>query len=198
MTQVTLAEFSRLKSVSRKTVSEWKSEGRIVIVDGKVDVEASQKKLLRNSGHRAKGRRAAVTPPTARAAKVTPDLHDGTAEVTTVPAVYASGVTYDNPANLPPAVLDMSTAISGGASDLAFALVPHLPVDTVRGIVETWTRKQRAGWVGGKGLPDAIADDHWPGPPLGYARWSEHPLFTGPAVTEAEWAEAAAEAKAGT
>jgi hypothetical protein len=196
MTKVTLAEFSRLKGVSRKTVSEWKSEGRIVIVDGKVDVEASQKKLLHNSGHRAKGRRAAVTPPPARTAKVTPDLHDGAAEVTTVPAVYASSVTYDNPANLPPAVLDMSTAIGGGASDLAFALVHHLPIDTVRGIAGAWVQKQRAGWVGGKGLPDAIADDCWPAPPIGYARWSDHPLFTGPAVTEAEWKEAAAEAGA--
>jgi hypothetical protein len=197
MTQVTLAEFSRLKGVSRKTVSEWKSEGRIVMIDGRVDVEASQKKLLHNSGHRAKGRRAAVTPPTARAAKVTPDLHDGTAEVTTAPAVYANGADFGNPANVPDQVLDMSTAISGGASDLAFALVRHLPLDTVRGIVGAWVSKQRAGWVGGEGLPDAIADDCWPAPPLGYARWSDHPLFSSRAVSEAEWAEAVAEAQAG-
>jgi hypothetical protein len=196
VSKVSQSEFARLKQVSRKTVSEWKREGRIVMVDGLVDVEATQAQLLRNSGHRAKGRRAPVTPPTVRAAKVTPGLHEGAARVTTVPAVYASGATYDNPANLPPAVLDMSTAISGGASDLAFALVHHLPLGTVRGIVGAWVQKQRAGWVGGEGLPDAIADEHWPAPPLGYARWSGHPLFSGPAVTEAEWAEAVAEAKA--
>ena len=48
---VTQAEFSRMKGVSRKTVSEWKREGRIVIVDGMVDVERSQKKLLAASRH---------------------------------------------------------------------------------------------------------------------------------------------------
>ena len=73
---VTQAEFSRMKGVSRKTVSEWKREGRIVIVDGMVDVERSQKKLLAASRHRAKGRRAAVTLPPADGAKVTP--HCGT------------------------------------------------------------------------------------------------------------------------
>ena len=91
----------------------------------------------------------------------------------------------------------MSTAIDGGASDLAFILVHHLPVDAVRGIVAAWVRKQREGWVGGEGLPDAIADDCWPAPPLGFARWADHPLFTEPAVTDAEWEEAATEAETG-
>ncbi len=72
MKQVTLAEFSRLKNVSRKTVSEWKKEGRIVIVDGKVDVEASQEKLMRHSRDRAKGARAAVTPTAVTPTRVTP------------------------------------------------------------------------------------------------------------------------------
>jgi hypothetical protein len=197
MSLVSQAEFARLKKVSRKTVSEWKSEGRIVITGGKVDVEASQKKLLHNSGHRAKGRRAPVTSTAARSAKVTPGLHTRAEEVTTVAAVYADGAVYPNPANLPPAVVDMSTAISGGASDLAFILVQHLGVDQARPMVGQWVQKQRAGWVGGEGLPDAIADDEWPAPPIGYARWSDHPLFTGPAVTDAEWAEAMAEARTG-
>jgi hypothetical protein len=197
MSLVSQAEFARLKKVSGKTVSQWKSEGRIVIVEGKVDVEASQEKLLHNSGHRAKGRRAPVTPTTARAAKVTPDLHDGITGVITQPAVYADGATYDNPANLPPAVVDMSTTISGGASDLAFILLQRIGIDRARPIVDEWVQKQLAGWVGGEDLPDAIADDCWPAPPLGYARWSDHPLFTDPAVTDAEWDEAIAEAKAG-
>jgi hypothetical protein len=77
MTQVTLAEFSRLKSVSKKTVSQWKAEGRITLVEGKVDVEASQEKLLRNSRHRAKGRRAPVTFPADDRLQVTTRLAVG-------------------------------------------------------------------------------------------------------------------------
>lgn len=195
MELISQADFARRKGVTRKTVTAWKREGRLVIVNGNIDVAASQRKLEDGSSHRATKARAPVTSKVVPRRKVTRASRVVDAEVTTVPAIYASGITYGNPANLPDRVLDMSTAIRGGASDLAFALAHHLPADTARGVVAAWVRKQRDGWVGGPGLPDAIADDCWPAPPLGYTRWSDHPLFTDPAVTEAEWVEATAEAR---
>lgn len=55
MATATQADFARLKSVSRATVTNWKRQGRIVMIGDLVDVEASQNRLLRNSSHRAKG-----------------------------------------------------------------------------------------------------------------------------------------------
>jgi hypothetical protein len=43
--RATQAEFARLHSVSRKTVTKWKSEGRIVMAGDLVDVEASNASL---------------------------------------------------------------------------------------------------------------------------------------------------------
>src|SRR5579859_6990272 len=43
--QVTQADFARIHGVSRKTVTRWKSEGRIVMAGDLVDVEASNASL---------------------------------------------------------------------------------------------------------------------------------------------------------
>jgi hypothetical protein len=45
MTQCTQAEFARLQGVSRKTVSEWKTQGYIRMVGDRVDIEASNRTL---------------------------------------------------------------------------------------------------------------------------------------------------------
>jgi hypothetical protein len=77
MNLVSQAEFARRKGVSRKSVSDWKKEGRIVMVDGKVDISASQERLLRTSRRRSKGRRSAVTSATVNGVKVTPSALTG-------------------------------------------------------------------------------------------------------------------------
>jgi phage terminase Nu1 subunit (DNA packaging protein) len=42
---VSQADFARLHGVSRKTVTQWKAEGRLAIVAGEVDVEATDARL---------------------------------------------------------------------------------------------------------------------------------------------------------
>lgn len=41
MTVVSQAEYARMRDVSKKTVTQWKKDGKIVLADGGVDVEAS-------------------------------------------------------------------------------------------------------------------------------------------------------------
>ena len=74
MTQVSQAEFARLKGVSRKTVTQWKNQGRLVVCDGLVDVEATQAQLQNAAGSKAIGQAAPVTPRvTTPVTQVTPD-----------------------------------------------------------------------------------------------------------------------------
>jgi hypothetical protein len=58
------SEFARMKGVSEKSVSVWKREGRLVMVGGMVDAEASQRKLAENAGKRsiAQGKALPETP----------------------------------------------------------------------------------------------------------------------------------------
>ena len=51
---VTQAEFANMKSVTPAAVSQWKSEDRLVVVGKKIDVEASEKRLLRESRFHSK------------------------------------------------------------------------------------------------------------------------------------------------
>jgi hypothetical protein len=190
---ITQAEFARRMNVSRKTVSVWKNEGRLVIFDGNVDEEASRIRLTQCATRRSK--RGGSEPQ-----KVTPELEKGNnavPQVTPAAAIYDPPASYGNPANLPDVVVNAATAISSGAHDLAELLAGHMPLAMLRPLLEAWVQRQRAGWVGGPGLPDAIADeDGWPAPPTGFAHWCNHPLFTRPAITAAEWQEIDANAKA--
>jgi hypothetical protein len=165
MTLVSQAEFSRLKNVSRKTVTDWKKEERIVMVDGKVDVEASQEKLLRNSRRRAKGRRAALSPATAADAQVTgPDC-----------APLA-----DYPAS-------MAVMTTGGASDLAVILLRHgLPRDRVEAIVEEWLAAAR------RSATALLEDDQEP--PAPFEGWADHPAFVEDWLSGTSWEELEGEA----
>lgn len=64
--EISQAEFGRLMGVSRKTITEWKSKGRIVMIGDQVDREASLGKLADAGNVRAKavtsGERSVVTP----------------------------------------------------------------------------------------------------------------------------------------
>jgi phage terminase Nu1 subunit (DNA packaging protein) len=45
MTIVSQAEYSRLRGVSKKTITQWKQEGKLVLAEGGIDVEASDAHL---------------------------------------------------------------------------------------------------------------------------------------------------------
>jgi phage terminase Nu1 subunit (DNA packaging protein) len=47
MTIVSQAEYARMREVSEKTVSVWKKQGKLVLADGGVDVEASDAYLAK-------------------------------------------------------------------------------------------------------------------------------------------------------
>lgn len=53
-TLVSKSEYARMKGVSPPAVTYWARDGRIVVVDGKVDVEASDA-LLAKTGHPSHG-----------------------------------------------------------------------------------------------------------------------------------------------
>jgi len=52
VTTETYAAFARRLGVSKAAVSQWKAAGRLVLVDGRVDVEASQARLAQTKGGR--------------------------------------------------------------------------------------------------------------------------------------------------
>ena len=49
---VSQAEFAKLMNVSRKTVTVWKQDGRLVMTGNKVDVEASKRLIEQTGGTR--------------------------------------------------------------------------------------------------------------------------------------------------
>lgn len=55
MTVVSQAEYARLRSVSKKTITQWKQDGKIVVVDRGVDVEASDALLAKYRSAGLKG-----------------------------------------------------------------------------------------------------------------------------------------------
>ncbi|HQT86361.1 MULTISPECIES: hypothetical protein [Acidiphilium] len=161
--------------MSRKTITQWKSDGRIVMIGNLVDAAASRALVDETTGSLSKKRRgvrAKVTEPARVTGKVT---------------------TYD-PDLVPKSVSDIAWAIDSGAFDLAALLLPATPIDRVKAIVAEWVAAQRRAWVGGKGLPASEADCGWPSPPPGFTRWSDHPLFTEGSVSDADWIEIEAEA----
>ena len=183
---VTQAQFAKMKSVTAAAVSQWKKEGRLVLVDKKVDVAATEERLLKESSYHSKR----IKPASAADVKF-PELN-------VKAAVYADGSVYDNPANLPPGVTDVSVAIFDGAFDLGALLLKHgLPIVEVRYLVDAWIRQQVDGWVGGRpGLPDPACSEDWPEPPLGFEGWRQHPLFTDISLPDHEWEALLAEAGA--
>lgn len=104
MTIVSQAEYARLRGVSRKTVSQWKSQSWLVLRDGGVDVEATDKVLARY-------RRGGVAGNTAKT---------GNSRVgNSGPGSTASGGTRPNRARQPTSVVSEAdgwkTAKAGGA-----------------------------------------------------------------------------------
>ncbi len=182
--KVSQAEFARMMRVSRKTVTKWKGADRILMDGDLVDVERSRDRLLRYTSSSSKAYQGAVT------------LADKPEAQVTDRAVYADGAEYDEFTNLPPEVLTASVAIGSGASEMALLLARHrMPIPQVRQMVGEWVAVQRAGWVGGPGLPSPVSDC-WPEAPIGFVDWYEHPLFLGDPLSPCDWAEIVAETAA--
>lgn len=60
MTKVTQAELARIYSVSRKTITKWKAEGRLALSGKLVDLEETQARLARSATSRTKRVTSAV------------------------------------------------------------------------------------------------------------------------------------------
>lgn len=177
MTLVSQAEFSRLKKVSRKSVTDWKFAGRLVMVGDLVDVERTQEKLLRSSGHRAKGR-LTLLPEAA-------DIAD-TILIVTEPEARPGG----HP-DAPCAVILASVMATSAGIDAAEAVLRHISDERIARDVADWvTEKAIAGAV------EMVEDDY--ARPAGYSTWRDHPLFADPAAHQQphEWGEMVADAAA--
>ena len=90
------------------------------------------------------------------------------------------------PSGMHPLAVNLSAMIGGGAMDAAPILLRHLPLDTVRQIVD-----EMAAYAA-RGAVELLEDDGIP-PPFGMASWTEHPSFARPPMSELDWAQAAAD-----
>lgn len=91
------------------------------------------------------------------------------------------------PSGMHPLAIDLAAMVAGTALDAALILLRHLPLETVRQVVdEMETCSIRAAVE--------LLDDDDIAPPSGMASWAEHPIFVGPHVSEGDWHGAAAEA----
>jgi hypothetical protein len=146
------AMFAQMHRVSRQSVTRWKARGYLVFRGDEVLIEASNAKLA------AAGK--------SRLPVVTPARHPVTDT--------ADKVTISEAASSLACVLD------GTGFDIALALLPHLPMEIVRPLVEHVIAQARVGTV-------EILDEK--GPPPGLSSWGEHEWFTRPPLSEAEWLE---------
>ncbi|MFT8244672.1 hypothetical protein [Roseomonas sp. BN140053] len=188
MQTATQAEFARMHDVARKTVTDWKSRGYVTMIGGRVDVEASNRTL-------ASVGRSRLSPVTlnSRSARLVrqgnADGAEGSAKRVRTARSGAMGNATPAEATLHrhardfPHVLALAT-LASCPGDLALALLDHLPMATVRPLVEGVVAKGRAAAV------ELVEDEDTP---AGFDSWADHPWFTGPPMTEAEWQEIGAE-----
>ena len=160
--QVSQAEFSRQMGVSRKTVTQWKNDGRIAITEGKVDVERSHELLRHYSRGRSKGYLSAM-----QGGNVTGQVSTSAPAGNKPPAVAYPDV--------PRHVVSLVTWADCGADDVAIVLLPLLPESQVRRI----HAELRGQWI--KAGAD-LADMGY-GLPPGFVSWADHPLFNEPSAT---------------
>jgi hypothetical protein len=116
MNLVSQADFAKLKSVSRATVTKWKQRGRLTMVGDMVDAEASQARLVQGAGYFAAGqRRPLATLPAVAGADVPGPVKSL--------AIMAQGTG-----------LDAAEAVlrSGGDADLARAVANWITVKAIQ------------------------------------------------------------------
>jgi hypothetical protein len=165
--QISQAAFARLMDVSRKTVTVWKKQGRIIMVGEHVDVEASRERMARYSTSGSKAFKGAT--------KTLPESNGASPEGNAVAPLA------EYPAS-------MTVMVSGGAGDLAVILLrAGLPRDRAQAVVDEWFGMAR------RSAAELLEEDL--DPPPGFDRWIDHPAFQeGWLASWAGWSEIEAEA----
>ena len=191
---VTQAEFAKMKSVTPAAVSQWKSEDRLVVVGKKIDVEATEERLLRESRFHSKRIKPALN-----LNMKPPELNDGNVKYPDIRAPIVKRVgPWDDAVpvaaidGLPNVAHDYAIATETGADDIALLLLrTGMSEEAVLAVVRAWVALQRKGWL-------EVLDDELD-PPYGAASWAECALFTSPWPNEATspWSEIVAEATYG-
>jgi hypothetical protein len=146
------AMFAKMHRVSRQSVSRWKARGYLVLRGDAVLVEASNARLAAAGKSRL--------PPVTQAG----NQGAGSADKVTLRETASS----------------LACVLDGTGFDIALALLPHLPMEIVRPLVEHVIAQARVGTV-------EILDEK--GLPPGLSSWGEHEWFTRPPLSEAEWLE---------
>ncbi|MBP0446715.1 hypothetical protein J8J14_18215 [Roseomonas sp. SSH11] len=171
MTTASMAEFARLHSVSRKTAYEWKTRGYLRFSGALIDVEASNANL--SAAGRSRLDSVTLKPRIARTVRksVTPRVTGDTAWSAEMGHRHAEEYSL---------VLTLACVVSGAAIDITEALQDRIPLAELRPIVEGIITRIR------KGAAECADED---GTPPGFDSWGDHPWFTEPPLTEAEWKE---------
>ncbi|WP_426958390.1 hypothetical protein [Muricoccus radiodurans] len=169
MQTMTQAAYARLQGVSRKTVTEWKQQGFLRLSGALVDVGASNTVL-------AAAGRSRLSPATLRP-RVTRNTRNGRGACPQCTSAWTPNLARHH-AEEHPTACAVSAVIDGSAFDIAEALLPLLPLDTVRPLVEGIIDKMRDG------AADLLDED---GPAPVFGTWAAHPWFNRPALSEADW-----------
>lgn len=169
---ITQANFARLHKVSRKAVTTWKQRGYLVFSGQLVDVEKSNASLA-NVGRawpetvtRVATEVASVRTPGVRAA-----------DTRTPYVAHPSGLVSEVIAN-------MTVIIDGFAIDGSELLLRHLPRETVAPILDEMVARAR------RGAMELLYED-FIDPPAEFESWADHPWFSTPLMSEADWEESA-------
>ena len=170
-TLISQADFARKNSVSRKTVTNWKSRGYLKMVGNRVDMEASEL-IMRQ--YYAPGRHRRY--PHGNRGADTAELSETSPDKSSAPDAGR--------------VEDVAAAIDCGAHLMAEMALRHMPLPTAKAFVAEWTQRQRLEWTGAPNGPPGMAADYWPAPPATCVGWWSHKLFKTRAVSELDWAEA--------
>ncbi len=160
--------------------------------DGSIDRAAfrewlANRRAPRGGAHRNSAPKVEKTAPPVESGAVAGNWREA-------PALYRDGANYGNPANLPPTIIAQAVLIECGASDLAVILLRTMPEAEAKAIVVEWVELLTGDCVAT--IDDTEEEDYLP-PPIGFASWGDHPLFTSGAMVHPwEWEEAAGAAAA--
>ena len=183
-----------MKSVTPAAVSQWKTEGRLTMVGRKVDVAATEDRLLRESRFHSKRIKPALN-----LNMKPPELNDGNVKYPDIRAPIVKRVgPWDDAVpvaaidGLPNVAHDYAIATETGADDIALLLLrTGMPEEAVLELVRAWVAIQRRGWI--EVLEEELD------PPFGAPTWADCNLFATPWPNEATspWSEILADASAG-
>ncbi|WP_338663169.1 hypothetical protein VQH23_23900 [Pararoseomonas sp. SCSIO 73927] len=179
LTTATPAAYARLHGVSRKPIYEWRDRGYLVFAGKLVDVAASNAALARAGRSPLEG--DTLRPSIVRRLPKTVTQGDRSgADRVTHPTTGTIRHAHDFPG---PCSL---ASLAGVQTELVVALLAHLPMATVRPLIEEASRRDLAAAA-------ELADEDVP-PPAGFETWANHPWFQDNGMGEVDWAECEREA----